>query len=124
MTTHHPQMAWVVFSDDTDIRYLKCLKRGFRHCYVIMSDGEKWFSIDPLAHMTEIWLKSEGYRVVRVGVQQPELKPSPLMFMTCVESVKRMLGIQSRWVITPWQLYRHIEKEKRKTISIKKERIV
>tara|TARA_A200000113_G_C8594829_1_gene267286 strand:+ start:124 stop:324 length:201 start_codon:yes stop_codon:yes gene_type:complete len=54
MTTHHPQMAWIVFSNDTDIRYLKCLKRGFRHCYVIMSDGEKRFSIDPLAHMTEI----------------------------------------------------------------------
>ena len=58
MKTVHPQMAWVVFSDETDLSYLKILKRGFRHCYLLMSDGQKWFSIDPLAHMTQVGFHS------------------------------------------------------------------
>ena len=123
MTSTHPQMAWVVFSNETDLSYLKVLKHGFRHCYVVMSDGQKWFSIDPLAHMTEIafhsfsepfnlplWLKSQGHTVVRVGLQIPEARPAPLMFMTCVETVKRMLGVRNRWLVTPWQLYKFLQK--------------
>ncbi len=124
MITTHPQMAWVVFSGDTDLPYLKFLKKGFRHCYILMSDGEKWFSIDPLAHKTEIsfhsflepfnlplWLKSQGYTVLKVALDTPESKPAPIMFITCVESIKRMLGIQKRSLITPWQLYRYLIKK-------------
>ena len=125
MSSASPQMAWVVFSNQTDLPYLRILKKGFRHCYVLMSDGEKWFSIDPLAHMTEVgfhsfdapfnlplWLKSQGYTVMRVAVVTPALKPAPVMLFTCVETVKRLVGLQSRLVVTPWQLYRHLLKIK------------
>ena len=121
--TTRPQIAWVVFSDDTDLFRLRCLKRGFRHCYVLFSDGQKWCSLDPLSHMTEIgfhqfssefnlplWLKSQGYTVVQVPMKDPKAAPAPLMFMSCVETIKRLLGIHNRWVITPWQLYRHLRK--------------
>lgn len=123
MKTVHPQMAWGVFSDETDISYLKFLKRGYRHCYLLLSDGQQWFSIDPLAHMTQIgfhsftepfnlplWLKSQGHTVVKVEVDNPDAKPFPLTIMTCVETVKRVLGIRNRWMVTPWQLYRYIHK--------------
>jgi hypothetical protein len=127
MKTTHPQMAWVVFSDETDLPYLKILRHGFRHCYLLMSDGQKWFSVDPLSHMTQIgfhsftepfnlplWLKSQGHTVVKVALEEPKERTSPLMVMTCVETVKRVLGIQNRWLITPWQLYRHIQPNNKK----------
>ncbi len=119
----HPHMVWVVFSDTTDLPILKCLKRGFRHCYILLSDGQKWFSIDPMAHMTEVaahtfntafnlplWIESQGETVIAVEMTAAEKKPAPLMLLTCVEMVKRLLGIQSRWIFTPWQLYAHLLK--------------
>ncbi|MGB1077272.1 MAG: hypothetical protein ACPG05_03115 [Bdellovibrionales bacterium] len=121
--TTHPQTAWVVFSDETDLWRLRFLKRGFRHCYVLFADGDKWCSIDPLSHVTEIgfhqfsttfnlplWLKSQGHVVVQVSMKEAAARPAPLMLMSCVEAVKRLLGIHNRWVITPWQLYRHLLK--------------
>jgi hypothetical protein len=121
--TTHPQMAWVVFSDNSDLPFLRFLKKGFKHCYILLSDGQKWFSIDPMSHMTEIgfhdfnrsfnlpsWLKSQGHTVIKVGLGEPIKKPSPLMFSSCVETVKRLLGVQSRCVVTPWQLYKYIKK--------------
>ena len=48
------QNAWVVFSGQTEISWLKFLRPGFRHCYVLINDGERWTSIDPLSHITEV----------------------------------------------------------------------
>ncbi len=125
MSSTFPHMAWVVFSDNSDLPLLRFLKKGFRHCYVVLSDGQKWFSIDPMAHRTEImfhqftpalnlplWLKSQGYSVVHVGIETPDNKPAPLMISTCVETVKRLLGIHNRLIITPWQLYCYLLKNK------------
>ena len=48
------QKAWVVFSGKTDLRWLGLLKPGFRHCFVLLNDGLKWMSYDPLANYTEV----------------------------------------------------------------------
>jgi hypothetical protein len=50
------RMLWVVFSDETDLPFLKCLRRGFRHCFVVIRDRGHWISYDPLAHYTELFL--------------------------------------------------------------------
>jgi len=116
------QQAWVVFSGQTEISWLKFLKPGFRHCYVLINDGERWTSVDPLSHVTEIsvhhhvpndfdlpaWLASRGNRVVRAPLNRDVTKPAPFMLFTCVEAVKRVLGIHRRGIMTPWQLYRHL----------------
>jgi len=31
--------AWVVFSGEADLPWLKILKEGYRHCYVLLNDG-------------------------------------------------------------------------------------
>lgn len=114
--------AFVAFSGDTEIRWLKTfLKPGFRHCFVILRDGTRWVSLDPLAHRTEIlvhdlppafdlpeWLRAQGLRLVAAAPAATPARPAPLMPMTCVESVKRVLGIHSRRIVTPWQLYRYL----------------
>jgi len=36
------------------------------------------------------------------------VKEAPWMPHTCVEAVKRVIGLHARFIITPWQLYRHL----------------
>ncbi len=118
-----PPAAFVAFSGETEIRWLKAfLRPGFRHCFLIFRKGGKWVSFDPLAHRTEIvlhddlpgdfdlpdWLAGGGYVLAPARIAQPPARPAPLMPMTCVEQVKRILGIHSRRILTPWQLYRHL----------------
>lgn len=115
------ESALVVFTGETDLAYLKCLKPGFRHCFVILRGGDKWISIDPLAHMTRIQLHDDlqgrdveqllgehGLTVVNTHLREAAPKLAPPMMCTCVEMVKRILGIHAWHVWTPWQLYRHL----------------
>lgn len=118
-----PGPAFVVFSGETEIRWLKfCLKPGFRHCFLIFQDLGQWVSFDPLAHRTEIrvhadlpedfdlpgWLVEGGHVLVRTQFFEPPARPAPFMPITCVESVKRVLGLHRRRILTPWQLYRYL----------------
>mgnify|MGYP000241738287 CR=1 FL=1 len=125
-TADKNQDAWVVFSGDTDIHWLKILKPGFRHCFILLNDGLKWMSIDPLSPYTDIqiyhhieasfslpeWLKDHGYLVSHTSINRKVNKAAPWMFCTCVESIKRILGIHNRFIFTPWQLYRHLNYNK------------
>lgn len=112
--------AWVVFSGRTELAWLRILKPGFRHCYVLFNDGDRWISIDPLSNYTDInvhslpsdfdlpgWLLDRGHTVVSAPILRP-YKQAPWMLFTCVEAVKRALGIHKRFVLTPYQLYRYL----------------
>jgi hypothetical protein len=117
------QHAWVAFSGKTDIRWLHFLKPGFRHCFVIWHDGAQWVTLDATgAHLDVIahhalgphmnmpaWLRREaGCRVVPAPIDRTRKTPAPLAPFTCVEAVKRALGLHDRWIVTPWQLYRRL----------------
>lgn len=114
---------WIVFSDDTDISFLKILKRGFRHCFLIVKDVDQWVVIDPCAHKTEFsilphpshfnlprYFTNEGKTVVKVSALETPEKIAPLFPMSCVETIKRLIGLHNRWVITPYHLYRTLMK--------------
>jgi hypothetical protein len=115
------QRAWVVFSGETDLFLLRFLKPGFRHCFLLLNDGQCWVSYDPMAHHTEIlvhhmpsffdlpgWLEGRGHRVIEAQISKVVKKPAPPSLFSCVEAVKRVLGIHRAFVVTPWQLYRHL----------------
>lgn len=116
--------AIVVFSDHTDIWWLKVLHRGFRHCSVLIQKNGIWICVDPLAHRTEInvidvpdgfnlaeWLEGDNCTVVLTHTCRAEARPLLAMPTTCVEAVKRLLGIRAAFVLTPWQLHRYLKKE-------------
>lgn len=117
-----PQQAWVVFSGQTDMAWLKWLRPGFRHCFVLLNDGRQWFSLDPLSNHMEVqvynhlsgefdlpgWLKKRGHKVVKAPVMRSHRKPAPVMIFTCVEAVKRVLGLHKARILTPWQLYKFL----------------
>lgn len=112
--------AYVIFSPQADLPWLKVLKVGFRHCAIIMNDGQHWLTIDPLSNYTEIlvhdmpadfdlpaWMRRRGHMVVEAEISKP-CKTAPIGVFSCVEAVKRVLGIHNRFVITPYQLYRYL----------------
>jgi hypothetical protein len=128
---HHPAPpagsdgpALVVFSGRADLRWLACLKPGFRHCFAALASGRHWVVYNPLSHCTDIavldgvggdalaaWYRSHGFTVVCWTRRRPAAKPAPPGFYTCVEAVKRVLGIHAPRVITPWNLYNFLQKE-------------
>tara|TARA_B100000242_G_scaffold287375_3_gene254115 strand:- start:8365 stop:8814 length:450 start_codon:yes stop_codon:yes gene_type:complete len=129
----HGQKAWVVFSGQTDIAWLRILKPGFRHCFVLMNDGQCWISYDPMSHYTDItvhhvpcffdmpgWLEGRGYRVLETRLNKTHKRPAPIGVFSCVEAVKRVLGIHHMRIITPWQLFTYLNKHNN-THSAKKE---
>lgn len=112
--------AWVIFSGQADMTWLKILKPGFRHCALLLNDGRHWVTLDPLANTMEIcvhqlpadfdlpaWMQSRGHTVTPAKIQRI-LRPAPWAFLTCVGVVKRALGLRRRFIFTPWQLYRHL----------------
>lgn len=123
------QNAWVVFSGKADLPWLKILKPGFRHCFILLNDGRFWSSLDPMLNYMDMctyyhvsadfdlpsWLEKQDLRVVPARMDRTKKKPAPWALFSCVEAVKRILGIHARLVFTPWQLYRHLNHlEKRK----------
>jgi len=121
-TNEQKPKAWVVFSGQADLPWLKILKPGFRHCAVVLNDGERWVTIDPLSNYTDVtvhkvpvdfdlpaWMRGRGHTVVSAPVTHIT-KPAPLALYSCVEAVKRVLGIHKRRIFTPWQLYNHLAK--------------
>lgn len=124
-TKEAAQQAWVVFSDETDLSYLRWLKRGYRHCYLILRDAEggPWLTFDPMLNRMEIkawshlpsdfdlpgWLSGRGAQIVPCVPQAPQARPSPWRLLTCVEAVKRVLGVRARGIFTPYQLCRYLK---------------
>lgn len=120
--------AWVVFSGDTDLPWLKILKPGFRHCYIVLNDQKHWITIDPLSNYMDVrvqeipldfnlplWMKNRGNIVMPAEILNLQ-KQAPWMPFSCVEAVKRVLGIHACTIITPWQLYKYLRKKQTKHI--------
>lgn len=121
------QKIWVVFTGKTDIVWLHFLKPGFRHCYALLNDGKKWMSIDPLSSYTDIqiyhhiapsfdlpsWLSNQGHKVIQSRISKSKIKSMPPMIFTCVEAVKRILGVRNFKILTPWQLYKYLKNERK-----------
>jgi hypothetical protein len=121
-------LALVVFGDATTLRWLRLLRPGFRHCFLAVNDGRHWITYDPLCHSTEIavqpvpaafdlaaWYRAQGHVVVETRIRRGNggdgRGTMPWRPFTCVEAVKRALGLDAPDVWTPWQLYRHLLRE-------------
>ncbi|MEI8393484.1 MAG: hypothetical protein WCF85_02030 [Rhodospirillaceae bacterium] len=113
--------GWVVFCHNSDLPWVRLLRPGFRHCFAMLNDGRHWITIDPLAPLIEVtippvpadydlpgWFKSQGHTVVAAAVRRGLSRPAPWAPFTCVETCKRVLGLHARFLVTPWQLFRHL----------------
>ncbi|MBP2313382.1 hypothetical protein [Azospirillum soli] len=127
--------AWVVFRGDAELWWLRLLKPGFRHCLALLNDGRRWVMVDPLATFMDVavldvapgwdlpgWFRGQGMEVVAAPVRRGLTRPAPWGPFTCVEAVKRVLGLHAPFVVTPWQLYRRLTLSPFRQAPIREER--
>lgn len=113
-----PREAWVCFSGEAELWWLRALKKGFRHCFAIVRNDRHWMAIDPLSPHLEImilpiphafdlpaWLQKHNLTLVRAPIRRDLKQPAPVFVFSCVEVIKRFLGIHRRRIVTPHQLY-------------------
>jgi hypothetical protein len=119
--------AYAVFSPRADLWWLRVLRPGFRHCFVLLADKDRAVSVDPLASRIDVAsvdaplgvgalldsLEAAGMRVVPARLPYGADTGWRFGIFTCVEVVKRVLGIRAPLVLTPYQLYRHLESKRR-----------
>ena len=107
--------AYVAFGGRRTKWWMRFLKKGFYHCALVLGNGYEWILIDPLIHFTDLIilknvspvtvLKEKGYRLIRTTPAIPDLTNTQFRPFTCVETVKRFLGIDNRFIWTPYQLF-------------------
>ncbi|WP_135079869.1 hypothetical protein [Terasakiella sp. SH-1] len=124
--------ALVVYSDNSGLWWLRFLRPGFRHCFIILETDRGHVWVDPMSHHLTIkvlegyeltglisWYHEMGMRVQSVEIAQERAQAFPWAPMSCVEVVKRLLGIRDCFVQTPWQLYQYIKRTKSENIGNK-----
>jgi hypothetical protein len=112
----------VVFVDHVDCPWLRLLRRGFRHCFVVFHVAPLWLACEALKDRIELhaldlppafdlarFYADQGHRVLlgRRPASAPRRRAA-LAPLTCVTVAKRLLGIHAPWVWSPWQLYAHL----------------
>lgn len=113
--------AVVAFEGRGGLWWLRLLKPGFRHCFIALSTPEAWVVIDPQSDRTDVTVVPAGpdydlaafYRgiglvVVTCAPPGRVRRAAPWRPYSCVEAVKRILGIHAGFILTPWQLYRRL----------------
>ena len=114
---------YVVFQDETSLWWLRLLKPGFRHCYILAQVGQNyWLELNPASNFFFFTvhrfgsgydylaaLENNGCRIVPAEVEMVPHRPLPLFFFNCVEFVKHALGINNRLIITPYQLWKYLK---------------
>lgn len=113
--------AVVVFRDECDRWVARFLKRGFRHVFCLVDDGQFWVLVDGLMGVPAVkavtassfdvaaWYRGEGFTVVETerGTNPPR---GPFISANCVGMVKTALGIRAPFALTPYQLYRTLKR--------------
>jgi hypothetical protein len=117
----------VVFTDARSPSLLRLLPQGFQHCFTVLRAGDRFVKIDSRLNMMQAELLSAEaldwqLRLWRAGgatiLALPDGLPRPapprrlgLPVFTCVECVKRLIGLDDRRVWLPSQLARVLLQE-------------
>ena len=114
--------AYVAFGGNPTHWWTKFLKKGFYHCFLIMGNGFDWILIDPVWNFTDLIfirnknllsiIKEKGYKLLRTTPHLTLRSKGHFRPLTCVETVKRFLGISEPKIWTPYQLFQFILQKK------------
>lgn len=121
--------AVVVFSGRVDKAWQRLLKPGVKHCSLIIEDGPSWLLIEPLSSCLQVRaigsvqtniaarLRDAGFTVVETMIETSSTRAAPLGLWTCVETVKRGLGLRAGRILTPWQLFCFLEQKRKISVD-------
>lgn len=121
--------AIVVFRENQGLWWLRFLKSGFRHCFIILETDRGCVWVDPVSNRFSIkileghelkglvaWYRNMDMKVLEVSVLDSPGKSFIWAPLTCVEVVKRLIGLNTMFICTPWQLYKYIKRTKSELI--------
>jgi hypothetical protein len=119
--------ALVVFHDEGERHHVlsPLLKKGFWHCFVVVERNGLWLLVDGRDGTPDVkyicnydddfdlaaFYRDKGMTVIETAQRQGG-SPWPLCLRNCVGLVKTLLCLRS-WALTPYQLYKHIERTQR-----------
>lgn len=100
--------------------WVRFLRTGFSHCYLLIKQDVGYVCLDMSIYSMEVnyypsirqfkktldktTVVIKNYTDVNLSLTMPFLRP-----FTCVEMVKRVLGIKRWTIFTPYQLYRYLK---------------
>jgi len=90
--------------------YMRWLKKGFSHCFVLKADRGVWIKCDAgHGELTTDVIKDCDKLLENCIIVKINSKPRKkwIMLNTCVSMVKLITGL-SGWSLTPYQLYKRI----------------
>ena len=83
--------ALVVFVGRADLWWLRLLKPGFRHCFVVLGSPGGWIALDPRSNVTEVsvlpvdcscdlaaWYRGQGHAVAEARPPRTTPPAGPL----------------------------------------------
>lgn len=112
---------YVLFVDGNDRWWMKFLKPGFKHCVLLREYGENLFLYfenlfgDIIVDVVDVPLREiqEETQAIVVEYEVPDTEPahrSVQEIITCVTTLKKIMGIADIRIQTPYQLYLYLLK--------------
>lgn len=118
--------AVVVFKNTAGLRQhwlAPLLKDGFKHCGVAVESGDYWVFVDPNPDCIRFtvpamkdydlagYFRDQGFTTTELEIDGMEVMV-PLVVSNCVGVVKTVLGIREFTIITPYQLYKFLRRQR------------
>jgi hypothetical protein len=111
----------VVFRPSSDAFLSFALKKGFGHCLVLIEGVNGWTAINPLKDRIirkrfpaqPLWSIEQSFAesgFVTVAGLLETTKTRGFEIQTCVTVVKRTIGINNPFLVTPFQLFRYLQR--------------
>ena len=113
---------YVIFEDDSGHWYSNWLKKGIRHCYVVVPSIDCCIVHSRTTANFDLFNEIDingiiGPNAIVMGYKQKPSARSLFMLNTCVGHTKQLLGINKPFIWTPYQLYKYLRNENEITKS-------
>jgi hypothetical protein len=107
--------VYVVFTASRDHWWCRYLHQFYRHCYLIKAEPEHWIvygkTSEGLDLMTLPEFSAAEGNVVVVKAEVRDNQRGLFMLNTCVGHIKQAIGIRNPFILTPYQLYKHLARD-------------
>ena len=113
--------AIVVFHDRGTGFLSRFLKPGFKHCFVVVRNGNYWIVVDGGVGVPQIevvapgdfdfatYCRDQDFAVIETE-QRDTVPRSPFVLANCVGFTKAVLCIRAPFAVTPYRLYKHLRR--------------
>ena len=108
--------VYVVFEDDEVRWWSFFLKKEIRHCYLIKPTGNDFIVYGKNSKGFDLFTVKDEKSIIEgiytIKSYIPKQCKRPLfMLNTCVGHTKQILGINNPFILTPYQLLKHLRKQ-------------